>query len=114
MQATFPDGTVAGDVAWSGPVTEPALAVFGTYLTEIEAYFADPATQITGDLTLGSTGERRDYTPVETRTKYVQIGGVPLGIAIAAVATVFGVMLLIVILGGVVHRRAELRRRRPW
>jgi hypothetical protein len=114
MQAAFPDGTVAGSVTWAGAVDEAALAQFGDYLTVVEAYFADPASQITGDLTITSTGERVDYTPVETRTKYVEIGGVPLGIAIAGVAAVFGVMLLIVIVGGIVHRRSEKRRRRAW
>ena len=114
MQATFPDGTVAGSVSWAGPVDRPSLTQFGAYLTVVEAYFADPATQITGDLTIASTGERTDYTPIQTRTKYVQIGGLPLGVAIAGVATVFGVMLLIVIIGGIVHRRTEKRRRRAW
>lgn len=114
MQATFPDGTVAGDVAWAGPVEEPVLQPLGAYLTVIEAYFADPATEITGDLTLSSTGERSDYTPVEIRTKYVQVGGIPLGVAIAGVATVFGFMVLLVAIGGIVHRRAEKRRRRSW
>jgi hypothetical protein len=114
MQATFPDGTVAGSVAWAGPVDRAGLVQFGPYLTVVEAYFADPATQITGDLTITSTGERADYTPVETRTKYVQIGGLPLGVAIAAAATVFGIMLLIVIVGGIVHRRTERRPPRAW
>jgi hypothetical protein len=114
MQAAFPDGTVAGSVAWAGPVDVAALLQFGAYLTVVEAYFADPATQITGDLTITSTGKRADYTPVVTRTKYVEIGGVPLGVAIAGVASVFGVMLLIVIIGGIVHRRSEKRRRRAW
>jgi hypothetical protein len=114
MQAAFPDGTVAGSVTWAGPVTEAALKPFGAYLTVVEAYFADPASQITGDLTITSTGERADYTPVETRTKYLEIGGIPLGVAIAGVAAVFGIMLLIVIVGGIVHRRGEKRRRRAW
>lgn len=114
MQAAFPDGTVAGSVTWAGEVDVPSLMPLGGYLTVIEAYFSEPATQITGDLTISSTGERRDYVPVETRTKYVQIGGLPLGVAIAAVAALFGLMLLIVIVGGLVHRRAEKRRRRAW
>lgn len=114
MQATFPDDTVAGSVTWAGPVDVPALTGFGEYLTVIEAYFADPATQITGDLALTSTGTRDDYAPVVTRTKYVEIGGIPLGLAIAGVGGVFGVMLLIVIVGGIVHRRSERRRGRAW
>ncbi|PZQ91787.1 MAG: DUF2330 domain-containing protein [Leifsonia xyli] len=115
MQATFPDGTVAGTVAWAGPVTEAALLPFGSYLTVIEASFPEPATQITGDLTLSSTGTRADYTPVVVRTKYQQIAGIPLGFAIAGVAGVFGIMLLIVIVGGIVHRvRERRRRRRAW
>jgi hypothetical protein len=114
MQATFPDGEVAGSVAWAGKVDRASLMQFGAYLTVVEAYFADPATEITGDLTITSTGERNDYTPVVTRTKYVEIGGVPLGLAIAGVAGVFGAMLLLVIIGGIVHRRGEKRRRRAW
>ncbi|MBN9141733.1 MAG: DUF2330 domain-containing protein [Micrococcales bacterium] len=114
MQAAFPDGTVAGSIVWAGPVTQPTLTQLGAYLTVVEAYFADPATQITGDLTITSTGTRPDYTPVETRTKYVEIGGVPLGYAIVGVASIFGLMLLIVIIGAIVHNRAERRRRRVW
>lgn len=114
MQATFPDGTVAGEVAWAGPVEEAVLVQFGPYLTVVEAYFADPATEITGDLTVTSTGSRSDYTPVVTRTKYVQIGGIPLGVAIAGVASVFGAMVLLVVIGGIVHRRGERRRNREW
>ncbi|MGN6273237.1 MAG: DUF2330 domain-containing protein [Protaetiibacter sp.] len=114
MQATFPDGTVAGSVTWAGEVDVPSLLPLGAYLTVVEAYFSDPATQITGDLTISSTGERRDYVPTLTHTKYVQIGGLPLGVAIAGVAGLFGVMLLVVIVGGIVHRRGEKRRRRAW
>lgn len=114
MQAAFPDGTVAGDTSWAGPVDEPALATLGAYLTVVEAYFSDPATQITGDLTVTSTGARSDHMPIETRVRYVEIAGVPLGLAIAGAGGVFGLMLLVVIIGGVVHRRAERRRRRAW
>lgn len=114
MQAAFPDGTVAGYVSWAGPVSQPGLSSLGAYLTVVEAYFADPASQITGDLTISSTGERHDYVPVETRTRYMQIGGVPLGLAIAGAGAVLGVMLLIVIVGGIVHRHGERRRRRTW
>ncbi|MFT4029229.1 MAG: DUF2330 domain-containing protein [Protaetiibacter sp.] len=114
MQAAFPDGTVVGDVTWAGPVTESTLLPLGDYLTVVEASFSDPASQITGDLTITSTGTRDDYTPTVIRTKYVQIGGIPLGVAIAGVASVFGVMVLIVIIGGIVHRRAERRRGRAW
>jgi len=114
MQAAFPDGTVAGAVVWAGPVDEPALMPFGAYLTVVEAYFADPASQITGDLTITSTGAREDYTPVVTHTEYLQVAGVPLGVAIAGVGAVFVIMLLIVIVGGIVHRRSERRRRRAW
>ncbi|QNO38557.1 DUF2330 domain-containing protein [Protaetiibacter sp. SSC-01] len=114
MQATFPDGTVAGEVVWAGRVTQAGLTRLGAYLTVIEAYFFDPATQITGDLTITSTGARDDFTPVETRVKYVDIGGVPLGYAIAGVASVFGLMLLIVVVGAIVHARSEKRRRRAY
>ncbi len=114
MQAAFPDGTVFGDVTWAGPVTQPGLTRLGAYLTVVEAYLPEPATQITGDLTITSTGTRADYTPVETRTKYVEIGGIPLGYAIVGVASVFGFMLLIVIVGAVVHARSERRRRRVF
>ncbi len=114
MQAAFPDGTVAGDVVWAGSVTQPGLAQFGPYLTVVEAFFPDPASQITGDLTITSTGARSDYAPVELRTKSVTIGGVPLGQAIVGVASIFGLMLLIVVLGSIVHARSERRRKRVY
>lgn len=114
MQAAFPDGTAFGSVVWAGRVTQPGLLRLGEYLTVLEGYFPEPATQITGDLTITSTGARADHQPVETRTKYVEIGGVPLGHAIAGVASVFGLMLLIVIVGAVVHARSERRRSRAY
>ncbi|TXK17304.1 DUF2330 domain-containing protein [Homoserinibacter sp. GY 40078] len=114
MQAAFPDETAVGSVVWAGPVTDSTLEPLGAYLTEIEAYFPDPASQITGDLTITSTGVREDYTSTEIRTKYVQIAGLPVGVAIVGVASVFGFMLLIVVIGGIIHRRAEKRRRRVW
>lgn len=114
MQATFPDGTAFGSVVWAGRVTQPGLQRLGAYLTVLEGYFPEPATQITGDLVITSTGARTDHQPVETRTKYIEIGGIPLGYAIAGVASVFGVMLLIVIVGAVVHARSERRRSRAY
>lgn len=114
MQATFPDGTRAGEVVWAGPVTQAGLTRLGPYLTVIEAYFSEPATQIAGDLVITSTGTRENHRPTETRTKYIEIGGIPLGYAIAGVASVFGFMLLIVVIGAIVHARSERRRRRAY
>jgi hypothetical protein len=114
MEAQFPDGTVAGDVAWAGVVEEASLTKLGSYLTVVEAYFAEPENEITGDLTIVSTGKRTDYVPTVIRTKYIDIMGIPLGVAITGVATVFGLMVVLVVVGGIVHRRGEQRRNRAW
>lgn len=106
MEASFPDGAeLPGDVTWAGVVDEPELMPLGAYLTVVDAYFFDPATQITGDLDIRSTGERADYAPVTERTEYVQLGGVPLGIVLLAVGALFGLMLAVVLVGRVARRR---------
>jgi len=112
MQATFPDGTVAGDVTWAGPVTQPSLALLGDYLTVVEAHFTEPAAQITGDLAITSTGTRPDHIPTVTRTKHVEVGGIPLGIAIVGVGSIFGLMVVLVVVGAIIHRVGERRRSR--
>lgn len=107
MEVAFPDGSeLPGEVTWAGPVDDAELMPLGAYLTVIEAYFFDPATQITGDLDIRSTGERSDYAPVTERTEYVQLGGVPLGLVLVAVGLLFGTMLVIVLVG-VAARRAR-------
>ncbi len=108
MAVAFPDGAeLPGDVTWAGAVDEPALAELGPYLTVVEAYFFDPATQITGDLDIRSTGGREDYAPVTDRTEYVQLGGVPLGLVLLVVGLILAGMFTFV----AVTARARTRRR---
>lgn len=106
MAVSFPDGAeLPGDVTWAGGIDEPELAPIGAYLTVVEAYFFDPATQITGDLEIRVAGELGDIAPVTERTEYVQLGGIPLGFVLVVVGAVFAAILLVVVLGSVARAR---------
>lgn len=106
MEAAFPDGAeLPGDVVWAGPLDEPELMPLGAYLTVIEAYFFDPAAQITGDLDIRSTGGRSDYAPVTERTEYVRLGGIPLGVVLLGTGALFAAIVVVVVLGAVGRAR---------
>lgn len=107
MEAGFPDGAeLPGDVTWAGPIDQPELMSLGAYLTVVEAYFFDPAAQITGDLDIRSTGERRDYAPVTEVTEYPQFGGLPLGYVILGLGGLLAAMLAFVAITSMRVRRS--------
>ncbi|QEO10337.1 DUF2330 domain-containing protein [Protaetiibacter larvae] len=108
MQAEFADGSpFPGSVTWAGPVDNPRLVSLGSYLTVLEAYFANPSSQISGDLVLSSTGERRDYRPVVEEVRPVQLLGIPFGMLLFG----FGVLVVVVlVLMGLSTRRKRTRR----
>ena len=107
MEVGFPDGAeLPGDVTWAGPLDEPELMPLGAYLTVVDAYFFDPATQITGDLDIRSTGEREDYAPVTEQTEYPQLGGIPLGYVILGLGGLLAAMLVFVAVTSMRVRRS--------
>jgi hypothetical protein len=112
MAVAFPDGAeLPGDVSWAGPIDEPELMPLGAYLTVVDAYFFDPAAQITGDLDIRSTGQRTDFSPVTERTEFVQLGGVPLGVVLLVVGALLVAMLAVVLIGGASRAGRTGRRR---
>ena len=88
------------------PSTKSELMPLGAYLTVVDAYFFDPATQITGDLDIRSTGERRDYAPVTERTEYPQLGGLPLGYIIVGLGGLLAAMLAFLAITSIRVRRS--------
>lgn len=68
-----------GFVSWAAPVTGTEVAGFGDYLTVFELYFADPATQVLGDLTFEDALADDTVGTEYTVTVPVGILGVPLG-----------------------------------
>lgn len=86
--------------SWAAPVASPELARFGAYLTVVELWFAEPGTQIRGDLAISDAPS--DAT---TGTEYVvsvpvAVLGIPLGWLLLA----FGAVVLVglVAAGGIV------------
>lgn len=77
--------------SWAAPVDGTEVARFGDYLTVFEIYFADPATQVLGDLEFSDA-----LTDAPTGTEHrvvvpVAIGGLPVGwilVALVALALV--------------------------
>ena len=105
-----PDASTFGAVTWAGPVTQPELAGLGDYLTVWEGYFGAPGTQIVGDLALEPTGGREDMIAVQWETRYVTVGGVPLGwllvgLGLAAFVVLLGAGILVAVL---VRRRPSV------
>lgn len=88
---------VAAATSWAAPVTGTEVEGFGDYLTVLEMYFGDPATQILGDLEFADASN--DDTTGTERHVRVPLGllGIPLGWLLVGVALVGGVVALVVI-----------------
>ena len=95
-------------VSWVAPVAGTEVERFGRYLTVFELYFADPSTQILGDLTFEDA-----LSDATTGTEYyvsVPLGffGIPVGWLLVGVV----VLVLFAVVAGlaVVGRGATARR----
>lgn len=87
-------------VVWAGPVTRPALAALGSYLTVLDLRFDEPATQITTDIGMAfaPNDDRVSHTVAVVRP--IELLGFPLGTLLA----VWGGLGLAGLLGAVVAR----------
>jgi hypothetical protein len=92
---------VAAFTSWAAPVVGSEVERFGAYLTVVELSFAEPGTQILGDLEFADT-----LTDETTGTEYrvsVPLGlfGIPLGWVLVGVgvAAAIGVLLVVSIVG---------------
>lgn len=103
QRVTFTDGSTPAPafVSWAAPVTGSEVEALGDYLTVFELYFADPSSQIAGDLAF--TDAPSDETTGTRYTVSVPVGllGIPLGWLLTAFAIValVGVVLVVSIVG---------------
>jgi hypothetical protein len=87
----------ASFTSWAAPVTGTEVEGFGAYLTVVELYFAEPATQILGDLEFADA-LTDETTGTEHRvTVAVDFFGIPLGWLLVGVGVVGGIGALLVI-----------------
>lgn len=91
--------------SWASPVVGTEVEGFGDYLTVFQLYFADPATQILGDLEFSDA-----LSDAPSGTEYrvivpVGIAGVPLGWIFVGLAAL-GVAAALVVLSAVRAKRS--------
>jgi hypothetical protein len=87
----------ASFTSWAAPVTDTEVAAFGAFLTVFELYFADPSSQILGDLAFADTLSD-DVTGIEYRVSVpVEFVGIPLGWIIVALALAGGFGAFVVV-----------------
>jgi hypothetical protein len=87
----------ASFTSWAAPVSDTEVAAFGAFLTVFELYFADPSSQILGDLEFADTLSD-DVTGTEYRVSVpVEFVGIPLGWIIVALALAGGFGAFIVV-----------------
>lgn len=82
--------------AWAGPISGE-VAELGRFLSVIDLFFPDPATQITGDLAITEAPNDDPVTPTNTVYRTVGLLGVPLGpllVAVVVIAILFAVVLI--------------------
>jgi hypothetical protein len=89
----------AASTAWAGPAPD-AFADLGGYLTVVDLWFSDPASQIPGDLVAVPTGDDEPVQPEYTVTRPLTFYGIPLGVivivgAAAAALAVWGLVALL-------------------
>ena len=85
-------------VPWAGPLDDPALLELGAFLTVIDLYFEDPATQITSDLAIEDAAADDAVGQTRTEVRRVEVLGVAAGPLVAVVVAVllfvgFGLLL---------------------
>jgi hypothetical protein len=87
----------ASFTSWAAPVSDTEVAAFGAFLTVFELYFADPSSQILGDLEFADTLSD-DVTGTEYRVSVpVEFVGIPLGWIIVALALAGGFGAFVVV-----------------
>jgi hypothetical protein len=103
--ATFADNTpVYGQTTtWARAVKSSDLKERGSYLTAVSLFFRHPSQSVEDDLTIGRASDDSEVNTVLNVTEKVSIFGIPAG----PLLTVFGIIVLIVIIMGI---RAAFRR----
>lgn len=83
-------------IAWAGPVDDTDLAELGGYLTVFDLYWADPSA-ITDDLAIADAPTDDTQIPVQYRTEYVTVLGIPAGPVLVFAGIVLVVVTLVVV-----------------
>lgn len=102
---------VDSSVAWAGPVDDPDLADLGAYMTVVDLFWFDPLT-ITEDLAIADAPNDDTDIPVQYRTEWVSVAGIPAGPLIVLGGIVVFVVGLVVLVR-VVARRPVRAAARP-
>ena len=83
--------------SWAAPVRGTEVEAFGDYLTVVELYFAEPATQILGDLEFADALSDEPSGTAYRVTVPVGFLGIPLGWVLVALLVVGGFGAFVVI-----------------
>ena len=87
----------SSSVVWAGPVTHPAIAEFGSFMTVLELEFWDPASQITADLHIEQAPNDDSVGTTRVETQIVAVGGIPIGWIIVLLSIVLFVTAVVVV-----------------
>ena len=90
---------------WAGPVTEPGLEKYGSYLTAYTLWFYDPGIEIVGDLVFPEAGSDHPVGQVKYVTVYLELLGIPLGWVLVFTGLVL-VVTAVLVIRRVKHSRA--------
>ncbi|MEO8094281.1 MAG: DUF2330 domain-containing protein [Pseudolysinimonas sp.] len=98
----------AETTAWAGQAPD-VVGDLGKYLTVVDFYFSNPASQIPGDLVVVQSGDDEPLQPAYTVTRPVTVFGIPFG-AVVILGVVAGLLILAAIVNLLVRaaRRARV------
>jgi len=82
---------------WAGPVDQPSLLEYGSYLTAYSLYFWDPGTEIHGDLVFPQSSQDQPVGQVIYDTVHVTVLGFPVGWLIVVAALVVGILVVLMV-----------------
>jgi hypothetical protein len=83
----------ARSTVWAGPVTDPALASRGSFLTVIDLEWEQPRAQIATDIAIIDSPSRDTIVPTVQVIRPIGVLGIPVGVLVVGWA-VIGLLLL--------------------
>jgi hypothetical protein len=103
-----PSATLAQEsTAWAGPAPD-VVAGLGAYLTVVDLFFPDPATQIPGDLVAVQSGDDEPLQPVYEVSRPVDVFGIPFGVVVILGGA--AALFILFALGSLILRRMRAPR----
>lgn len=91
------DVGIQASTAWASRVEDPALAGLGEFLTVVDLFFDDPATQITSDLEIADAVADEPIIPTITETRLATVLGIPLGPVLVGLLAIVPFMVVLVV-----------------